>query len=285
MARRNKSEPILEIISALGDVPWWVGLVLAAVTSSIFQYFANRELPPATDPSAAMSHLFKALAGVAQYALPIICLAGSGNSIWRRYHRERLVTNVSESTAASALDEMSWREFETLVGEAFRLQGYHVTETGGGGADGGVDLVLAKGRETFLVQCKQWKAFRVSVDVVRELYGVMAARGAAGGFVVTSGRFTDDATAFATGRNVKLIDGPQLFRWIQEAKGRKPSPEQSKRDIAAIMPTARTHESPACPVCASPMVRRTARRGSNSGNEFWGCPKYPKCSGTRDIVR
>ena len=32
-----------------------------------------------------------------------------------------------------------------LVGEGFRLQGYQVVETGGGGADGGVDLVLKAG--------------------------------------------------------------------------------------------------------------------------------------------
>lgn len=28
---------------------------------------------------------------------------------------------------------MSWQEFELLVGEAFRLQGYEVTERGGRG--------------------------------------------------------------------------------------------------------------------------------------------------------
>ena len=56
---------------------------------------------------------------------------------------------------------------------------------------------LGKGGEKFLVQCKQWRAFKVGVEVVRELYGVMAAKGAAGGFVVTSGRFTDEAAAFA----------------------------------------------------------------------------------------
>jgi restriction system protein len=46
-------------------------------------------------------------------------------------------------------------------------------ETGGGGPDGGVDLVLRKpggnGSEKFLVQCKQWRALKVGVDVVREL--------------------------------------------------------------------------------------------------------------------
>ena len=64
-----------------------------------------------------------------------------------------------------------------VLGEAYRLLGYRVTEIGGGGADGGVDLMLTKGGEKFLVQCKQWKAYKIGVDVVRELYGVMAAKG------------------------------------------------------------------------------------------------------------
>jgi restriction system protein len=38
----------------------------------------------------------------------------------------------------------------------------------------------------------------------------MAAQQAAGGYVVTSGRFTKDAIAFAEGRNIELIDGEVL---------------------------------------------------------------------------
>jgi hypothetical protein len=37
-----------------------------------------------------------------------------------------------------------------------------------------------------------------------------------------------------------------------------------------------------CPRCGSPMVRRTARRGRNAGNQFWGCSRYPQCKGTRN---
>ena len=37
--------------------------------------------------------------------------------------------------------------------------------------------------------------------------------------------------------------------------------------------------SPACPVCGRTMVRRTARKGSNAGAQFWGCPSYPACRG------
>jgi restriction system protein len=43
----------------------------------------------------------------------------------------------------------------------------------------------------------------------------MPAHGAAGGFVVTSGRFTKPAIEFAEGRNLTLIDGPQLHAMIQ----------------------------------------------------------------------
>lgn len=34
-----------------------------------------------------------------------------------------------------------------------------------------------------------------------------------------------------------------------------------------------------CPVCSSPMVKRSAKRGANAGNEFWGCSRYPGCKG------
>ena len=36
-----------------------------------------------------------------------------------------------------------------------------------------------------------------------------------------------------------------------------------------------------CPVCSSSMVLRTARKGRNAGNQFWGCSRYPACRGTR----
>lgn len=36
-------------------------------------------------------------------------------------------------------------------------------------------------------------------------------------------------------------------------------------------------ESPLCPKCEVPMVQRTATKGKNSGQRFWGCPNFPKC--------
>ena len=81
---------------------------------------------------------------------------------------------------------MNWRQFERLVTESFRPQGYRVMETGGSGPDGEVDLVLSRDGERHLVQCTQWRAFRVGVDIICALYGVMAAQGAMGGTAASS---------------------------------------------------------------------------------------------------
>ncbi len=106
------------------------------------------------------------LAAAGQYIAPIVCFAAACMSAVRRRQRKALVANVVAARTPDALNGMHWGEFEILVGEAFRLQGYHVTETVN---NGGIDLVLRKGHERFLVQCKQWKAYKVGVQVVREL--------------------------------------------------------------------------------------------------------------------
>ena len=132
--------------------------------------------------------------------------------------------------AVESLGGMPWQEFELLVGEAFRLQGYEAVDGSGGETDRGVDLMLRKDGETYLLQCKQWKASKVSVSVVRELYGSMTATGAAGGFVVTSGQFTEEAVQFAQGHHVKLVDGPKLFELMQQAK----VPESVRKELSAL---------------------------------------------------
>lgn len=42
--------------------------------------------------------------------------------------------------------------------------------------------------------------------------------------------------------------------------------------------------SPLCPKCDSEMVLRTATRGINQGEKFWGCPNYPMCRGTLKYI-
>ena len=276
MARHKQTfvEGLVEITSKL---PWWAGAVLAIAAYLWLHGTAASEVTATAQPGQlgqlVTQNLFKTLASVGQYLLPLIFLVGAGLSAYGRYQRRALHEQVAASPDRSALNDMSWQQFEALVGEAFRHKGYSVTETGGGGADGGVDLVLKRAGETFLVQCKQWKAYKVGVTTVRELYGVMAAQGATGGFVVTSGVFTDEARAFAEGRNIELVNGRALHTLIRGVG----VPGKAVSDS----PAATTASAAACPVCQSAMVRRTAKRGANSGNTFWGCSQYPGCKGTR----
>jgi four helix bundle suffix protein len=46
---------------------------------------------------------------------------------------------------------------------------------------------------------------------------------------------------------------------------------------------ARAEQAPECPECSAPMRRRKAKAGQNTGQEFWGCSKYPACKGLRKI--
>lgn len=269
-----------DLVNVFSMLPWWVGVIAAVISYMVLHLYAKPVAVQITAPGqvggAITQTIFKSLATIGQYLVPLICLAGAGMSLILQKQRARLVNQVAGSDAAAALNGMSWQEFEILVGEAFRLDGFNVARRGGTGPDGGVDLVLSKGSETFLVQCKQWRALKVGVDVVRELYGVMAVQGAVGGFVVTSGRYTADAVAFSSGLNIRLIDGEKLFAMIKRVKAKQ-------QPIAAPALTELVTASPACPACGAAMVRREAKRGANAGNVFWGCSAYPSCKGIRSI--
>ena len=183
---------------------------------------------------------------------------------------------ASATKPGKTLDGINWQQFEQVVGEAIRRQGFTVTETGGNSPDGGIDLILHKDREKHLVQCKQWRSLKVGVAVIREFFGVMAAEGAVGGFVVTSGAFTSEAKAFPSGRNIKLIEGDELNRWITAS--RKTSSIRPQASTRPVNPD-QVATTPTCPVCTSTMTLRTAKRGQNVGGQFWGCTAYPKCRG------
>jgi len=44
-----------------------------------------------------------------------------------------------------------------------------------------------------------------------------------------------------------------------------------------------TDPVPPCPKCGKLMVLRTAKTGSNAGNQFWGCSAYPDCKGVVEV--
>lgn len=282
MARRTKTSPFEDLVFIATRLPWWASLLIALTAWLFFHSVATSPPPTITDPkqfaSAMTGQMWRTFALFLQYIVPVAFIFGAIGSVFARAKRRKLIDDVASATRpGKTVEGIGWQQFEQLVGEAFRRQGFSVSETGGNGPDGGIDLVLRKGSEKHLVQCKQWKATKVGVAVVREFFGLIAAEGAAGGFVVTSSTFTSDAKAFASGRNIRLVEGAELKRWIaasRTAQANPPVPTPVKTNFLPAQASA-----PSCPVCNSAMQKRVAKRGSNIGNEFWGCSQYPKCRG------
>lgn len=54
--------------------------------------------------------------------------------------------------------------------------------------------------------------------------------------------------------------------------------------LATLQEQRATEGAPLCPQCGKPMIRRMAKKGINSGHEFWSCTDYPNCRGTRSII-
>lgn len=286
MARRKKPNSAAEMVGLISLLPWYVALSATVAACVPLQMVATSTAPSITgqkDLSGAMvGAVLRGFATVSQYFVFAICVVATAVSAWRRHHFHALIEGTTTSYGSDNLGGVSWQGFEMLVCEGFRRQGYSVTENGGPGPDGGVDLTLRKGGEKYLVQCNQWRAFKVDVPTVRELYGVMAAEEAAGGSVVTSGRFTAEAQLFAQGRSDTLVDGAALHRLL--AQGRhgasrvdaETCPHAKSAPIAT--PMSVRSANPGCPKCAEPIVRRMATKvGANAGKEFWGCTGYLRC--------
>jgi len=188
---------------------------------------------------------------------------------WRGRKHRQLVENTQRIEQLRALP---WQDFENLVGEMFRREGYKVSERGGGGADGGVDLELHRNGRRTLVQCKRWQERVVKIQMVRELWGVVSHEGAQAAIFVTSGRYTADCLDFARGKDYRLITGEELLVLIENVE------EGPKRGSPAgvVRPTVGPELPPSCPRCGSPMVRHA---GVDGKPDFWGCLRFPACRG------
>jgi restriction system protein len=278
MPRRRKSaaEDVVDIVSSL---PWWVGCTLAVVSYVVLHLVAGIEVVKPTGAAGlgtfAGKQLYVTLASFGQFILPALFGFGSLASIIKSTKQKKRFEHIQSQPDQNSLFDMSWQQFEGLVNEFFRRRGYSVKQLGGNGPDGGVDLIASKGSDRYFVQCKQWKAYKVGVQTVRELYGVMSAQGAAGGFVITAGEFTEEAKKFVDGLNIRLFDGTHLHKMIRES--------ERGTTIKPVETLQTSNIDPECPKCGKPLVRRVAKKGRHAGSEFWGCSGYPVCRHTMSI--
>lgn len=262
----RKSDNILETLATL---PWWFSVIVAVFVYATMAFL----LPGIADDSVLTSGLAQMSSRLAPYGF-LLFLLPVPVSLFNSWRKRR---QLDVQQDIDTIRDLSWQRFEELVGEAYRRQGYRVIENDSAGPDGGVDLVISREGKRYLVQCKQYRSQKVGVKVVREMFGLVAAEKATGGIVITSGQFTRDADTFANDKSLELVDGEQLVSLISAVQK---DPKMPPVAIASSRPKVGP-SVPSCPVCNSTMVLRTARKGKNVGQQFWGCSEFPKCRGTR----
>jgi restriction system protein len=175
---------------------------------------------------------------------------------------------------------VGWTEFERQVAEGFRHRGYLVSETGGGGGRP-VDMVLTRGHDRFLVDCKPWRTSAVGPAPVRELLALMRSEGASGGFIVSSGVFTDEARQLAEGHKLQLIDGGVLLELLN-TREEKTQPVVVRREgpfLDTTLPASawRPRAQP-CPLCGGAM-----EEAERAGRRVLACVHHPLCEGVREV--
>jgi hypothetical protein len=179
----------------------------------------------------------------------------------------RLRRQLLEQT--TSLRSLSAAEFEQIVGELLRREGWDVEETGGHGEpDGNVDLRIRRGNQERLVQCKRWMSSQVGVDEVRKLAGALLREGLqrGDGILVTSSDFTPAAITEAAATRIELVGSNDLLRRLHDAGAMELL--DGSDDITAAYQ---------CPTCATPMILAHSPYG------WWiRCPNHG-CDGKRDL--
>ncbi|HAS6204045.1 TPA: hypothetical protein I7243_22185 [Vibrio vulnificus] len=271
MARKNDG-----LLWHLMDAPWWVSVLFAAIA-----YIGLSFVLPALAMSSE-NFIFNAVAPNLPMLAPYVAftlLIPAPVAIFKQLSRQRQYSTTTNEIASqgttAALNNLSWLEFESYIGEFFKQQGYEVKQAFSQKPDGGVDIWMRKDGQLTLVQCKHWKTRKVGIQILREMYAVMIEHGASKMIIVTSGDFTSEAIKYALDKRLWLINGGELVHMIEQVRNRP-----TEKTLEVIPPKSTT---PLCPSCHAPLVMRTAKRGQNKGNQFYGCSSYPRCRYTQDI--
>ncbi|SDX03779.1 restriction system protein [Alicyclobacillus hesperidum] len=136
-------------------------------------------------------------------------------------HRTSSTRRHDTEILKSSIDSLTWAEFERLLALYFRDHGYYVEETGIGGNDGGVDLVIVDKRtkERTAIQAKHWNDHRhVGPNIIRELHSARMNTKPACHYamLITSSDVTHQARVEARERRIEFWHGAMLQYKLQQ---------------------------------------------------------------------
>ncbi len=160
--------------------PWWYSFLIAALLTLLARVF----LPEA----------YVAVGMLSAFPFAIIGIMAA----WRQRDKP---SPESISQALSTLEKMSWKEFSSLMAQAFALQGFSVVRLDSTSAD----LQLEKFGKTTLVSCKRWKAATLGVEVLKDLKALQTSQDATYAACISLSLPTGVALKFAKDNAIQLI--------------------------------------------------------------------------------
>lgn len=123
MGRRRKCSAAVDLMDFVAVLAWWAATGLRTTSYWLLHGVATRPLPAmqagrqVNDAPPLMPWQEFATGG--KYLIPFICLVGAlASSFLHRRKRRALFDQASKAIGASALQSLSWKEFEMLVVKA-----------------------------------------------------------------------------------------------------------------------------------------------------------------------
>ena len=142
-------------------------------------------------------------------ASPLDGLRSGAESLFRKMG---LRPRVEEKIDLGGASHLTWAQVQSLVRSAYQRRGYTVESLPRGGAP--VDMILRKDDKRVFLECRHWQVWEVPDKAVHEVAGYSSGAGADHAIIVTSGRFSEHARAYAVQRGMELVDGSSLSHLV-----------------------------------------------------------------------
>ena len=180
--------------------PWWISFAIALGLALIARFI----LPEG----------YRVVAW--SFTIPFVVI---GSIVaWKQL---RLPRTKKVAATVEAVTAMSWKEFSSVMEQAFQREGYTVTRM-----DGPADFKLYKAGRTTLVSCKRWKAASHGVELLRDLENLRDAEDGQEALYVALTDVTENASRFVSShKRIRLLQNVELTTLLRlpNEKGKKAS--------------------------------------------------------------
>lgn len=175
---------------------------------------------------------------------------------------------IAQAMATDNYDSMSGEKFEEFCADILRGNGYTNVEVTKASGDHGIDVLAYKDSVKYAIQCKRYSK-PVGNKAVQEAYSGKDIYKADVAVVMSNMDFTPQAIEDARKLNVELWNRDKIYSL------------QKKGNVEISEPSEENNLT--CPNCGGTLVLRTAKKGANTGSQFYGCSNYPKCKYTKNL--